>query len=185
MLNVEVRVVDEQMNDVPQGDVGEIVYRSPMVMKEYWGQPEATAQAFRGGWFHSGDLVRRDEEGYIYVVDRLSDMIISGGENIYSAEVEDVLAGHPKVAEVAVIGIPDGAWGETPLAIIRPFDLADPPDLADIADWCATRLASFKRPRQVVVVDELPRSPSGKVLKTRLRADHQARVFDRQKSQRV
>ena len=96
MLNVEVRVVDDAMNDVPQGEVGEIVYRGPMVMKEYWGKPEATAEAFRGGWFHSGDLVRQDADGYVYVVDRKKDMIITGGENIYCAEVENVLAGHPR-----------------------------------------------------------------------------------------
>ena len=107
MLNVEVRVVDAAMDDVPRGEVGEIVYRSPMVMKEYWNKPEETAEAFRGGWFHSGDLVRQDEDGYYYVVDRLKDMIISGGENIYCAEVEDVLAAHPKVGEVALIGVPD------------------------------------------------------------------------------
>ena len=98
MLDVEVRVVDPLMDDVPRGEVGEIVYRSPMVMKEYWNKPEDTAEAFRGGWFHSGDLVRQDEDGYYFVVDRLKDMIISGGENIYCAEVEDVLAAHPKVA---------------------------------------------------------------------------------------
>ena len=98
MLNVEVRVVDEAMNDVPQGEVGEIVYRSPMVMKEYWGKPDETSIAFEGGWFHSGDLVRQDEEGYFYVVDRKKDMIITGGENMYCAEVENVLAAHPKVA---------------------------------------------------------------------------------------
>ena len=174
MLNVEVRVVDAQMNDVPQGEVGEIVYRSPMVMKEYWGQPEATAEAFRGGWFHSGDLVRQDDEGYIYVVDRLKDMIISGGENIYCAEVEDVLAAHFKVGEVALIGVPDEQWGETPLAVIVPNDPDDPPAPAELSAWCAGRLASFKRPRHVAVVDALPRSPSGKVLKTQLRADHRA-----------
>jgi fatty-acyl-CoA synthase len=174
MLNVEIRVVDEQMNDVPLGEVGEIVYRSPMVMKEYWGQPEATAEAFRGGWFHSGDLVRQDEEGYLYVVDRLKDMIISGAENIYCAEVEDVLAGHPQVGEVALIGIPDDEWGETPLAVIVPNDPDDPPALADLAEWCSERLASFKRPRHVAMVGALPRSASGKVLKTQLRADHRA-----------
>ena len=107
MLNVEVRVVDEAMRDVPRGEVGEIVYRGPMVMTGYWGKPEETAEAFEGGWFHSGDLVREDEDGYLYVVDRKKDMIISGGENIYCAEVEDVLAAHPKVAEVALIGVPD------------------------------------------------------------------------------
>jgi fatty-acyl-CoA synthase/long-chain acyl-CoA synthetase len=106
MLNVEVRVVDDEMNDVPRGTVGEIVYRGPLVMKEYWNKPEATAEAFAGGWFHSGDLVREDEDGYFYVVDRKKDMIISGGENIYCAEVEDVLAVHPKIAEVALIGCP-------------------------------------------------------------------------------
>jgi fatty-acyl-CoA synthase len=184
MLNVEVRVVDEQMNDVPRGEVGEIVYRSPMVMKEYWGQPEATAEAFRGGWFHSGDLVRQDDEGYIYVVDRLKDMIISGGENIYCAEVEDVLAAHPKVGEVAVIGIPDADWGETPLAVILPSDPDDPPASTDVAAFCAEQLASFKRPRHVALVGTLPRSPSGKILKTQLRADYRAGRLAVQKADR-
>jgi fatty-acyl-CoA synthase len=98
LANVEVRVVDDELNDVPRGEIGEIVYRGPMVMKEYWNKPAETAEAFRGGWFHSGDLVRQDEDGYFYVVDRKKDMIISGGENIYCAEVENVLAAHPKVA---------------------------------------------------------------------------------------
>ncbi|MGW3473181.1 AMP-binding protein [Saccharopolyspora sp. NPDC000995] len=117
MLNVEVRVVDDEMNDVPQGEVGEILYRAPTVMREYWGKPAETAEAFFGGWFHSGDLVRQDDEGYFYVVDRKKDMIISGGENIYCAEVEDVLDAHPKVAETALIGVPHEKWGETPLAL--------------------------------------------------------------------
>ena len=172
MVNVEARVVDDEMNDVPQGEVGEIVYRGPMVMREYWGKPEETAEVFRGGWFHSGDLVRQDEEGYLYVVDRKKDMIISGGENIYCAEVEDVLAGHPKVGEVALIGVPDEKWGETPLAVIAPSDPADPPSLGDLDDWCEQRLAGYKRPRRLSVVTELPRNPSGKVLKARLRTEH-------------
>src|ERR1044071_2894726 len=104
MINVEVRVVDDEMNDVKQGEVGEIVYRGPLVMSGYWNKPDETAEAFRGGWFHSGDLVREDEDGYLFVVDRVKDMIISGGENIYCAEVENVLAAHPKIAEVALIG---------------------------------------------------------------------------------
>jgi fatty-acyl-CoA synthase/long-chain acyl-CoA synthetase len=174
MLNVEVRVVDDQMNDVPQGEVGEIVYRGPTVMREYWGKPAETAEAFFGGWFHSGDLVRQDDEGYFYVVDRKKDMIISGGENIYCAEVEDVLAGHPKVGETALIGVADEKWGETPLAVIAPRDPADPPTPADIEDWCKQRLAGYKRPRQIAIVAELPRNPSGKVLKTQLRAEHAA-----------
>jgi fatty-acyl-CoA synthase len=174
MLGVEVRVVDEAMHDVPQGEVGEIVYRSPMVMTEYWGKPEATAEAFAGGWFHSGDLVRSDDEGYLYVVDRKKDMIITGGENVYCAEVEDVLAGHPGIAEVALIGVPDTRYGEAPLAVVVPRDPAAPPTPAELTDWCRQRLAHYKCPREWSVVDALPRNPSGKVLKTRLRSEHSA-----------
>ncbi|HVS68262.1 MAG TPA: AMP-binding protein, partial [Mycobacteriales bacterium] len=115
---IVARVVDDEMNDVKPGEVGEIVYRGPTLMAGYWNAPEATAEAFAGGWFHSGDLVRADEEGFLYVVDRKKDMIISGGENIYCAEVENVLAAHPGVADVAVIGIPHDKWGETPAAIV-------------------------------------------------------------------
>ena len=114
---VAARIVDENMNDVPVGQVGEIVYRAPTLMAGYWNNPKATAEAFAGGWFHSGDLVRQDDEGYIWVVDRKKDMIISGGENIYCAEVENVLAGHPAIVEVAVIGRPDEKWGEVPVAV--------------------------------------------------------------------
>jgi fatty-acyl-CoA synthase len=174
MLNVEVRIVDEAMRDVPQGEVGEIVYRSPMVMKEYWNKPAETAEAFAGGWFHSGDLVRQDEDGYLYVVDRKKDMIISGGENIYCAEVEDVLAAHPKVAEVALIGVPDDRYGEAPLAVVAPRDAADPPTAEELSAWCRERLARYKNPREYSVVGALPRNPSGKVLKTTLRREHGA-----------
>ena len=120
ILNVEARVVDDDMNDVRQGEVGEIVYRGPLVMSGYWNKPDETAEAFRGGWFHSGDLVREDEDGYLFVVDRKKDMIISGGENIYCAEVENVLAAHPKIAEVALIGVADERCGEAPLAVVAP-----------------------------------------------------------------
>ncbi|WP_199583178.1 long-chain-fatty-acid--CoA ligase [Blastococcus sp. TF02-09] len=174
ILNVEVRVVDDAMDDVPQGEVGEIVYRSPMVMKEYWNKPEATAEAFAGGWFHSGDLVRQDEDGYFYVVDRKKDMIISGGENIYCAEVEDVLAAYPKVGEVALIGVPDTRYGEAPLAVIAPRDPDDPPTSEELAGWCRDKLARYKNPREYSVVAALPRNPSGKVLKTALRQEHSA-----------
>jgi fatty-acyl-CoA synthase/long-chain acyl-CoA synthetase len=174
MLNVEVRVVDDAMRDVPRGEVGEIVYRSPMVMTGYWGKPEETAEAFAGGWFHSGDLVREDEDGYYYVVDRKKDMIISGGENIYCAEVEDALAAHPKVAEVALIGVPDTRYGEAPLAVVAPRDPADPPTPEELAAWCRERLARYKNPREYSVVPALPRNPSGKVLKTALRQQHGA-----------
>ncbi|WP_138759466.1 long-chain-fatty-acid--CoA ligase [Modestobacter altitudinis] len=174
MLNVEVRVVDDAMDDVPRGEVGEIVYRSPMVMTEYWGKPEATEEAFAGGWFHSGDLVRQDPEGYFYVVDRKKDMIITGGENVYCAEVEDVLAAHPGVAEVALIGVPDTRYGEAPLAVVTPRDPAAPPTPAELTAWCRERLAHYKCPREWSISDALPRNPSGKVLKTELRTLHSA-----------
>lgn len=169
VMAVEARIVDEQMQDVAPGDVGEIVYRGPTVMQGYWGLPEATAEAFSGGWFHSGDLCRTDDEGYIYVVDRKKDMIISGGENIYSAEVEGALASHPGVAEVAVIGIPDDRWGETPLALVVAADPAQPPTLEELVDHCRERLASYKKPTGVVVVEALPRNAAGKVVKPELR----------------
>ncbi|GLP74655.1 long-chain-fatty-acid--CoA ligase [Mycobacterium antarcticum] len=169
MLNVEVRIVDEDMTDVAVGEVGEIVYLGPLVMREYWNRPAETAAAFHGGWFHSGDLVRQDEDGYIYVVDRKKDMIISGGENIYSAEVENVVAAHPNVSEVAIIAVPDQKWGETPMAVIVAHDPTAPPTDAEIETHCRAHLAAYKRPRHVVIVDALPRNASGKVLKAQLR----------------
>lgn len=167
--HVDVRIVDDAMRDVPVGEVGEIVYRGANLMQGYWNNPEATAEAFAGGWFHSGDLCRMDDEGYIYVVDRKKDMIISGGENIYSAEVEAAVDSHPKVAEVAVVGIPHPTWVETPRAYVVPSDPADPPTEDEIIGHCRARLASYKKPTSVVVLDALPRNASGKVLKTRLR----------------
>jgi acyl-CoA synthetase (AMP-forming)/AMP-acid ligase II len=166
---VDIRVVDEEMRDVENGQVGEIVYRGPSMMAGYWNSPEATAEATRGGWFHSGDLVRRDDEGFVFVVDRKKDMIISGGENIYSSEIEFVIDAHPKVREVAVIGVPHPRWVETPLAVIVPVDPADPPTEEDVAAWCRQRLASYKKPSAIRIVDRLPRNVSGKVLKTELR----------------
>jgi acyl-CoA synthetase (AMP-forming)/AMP-acid ligase II len=176
MINVEVRVVDDEMRDVAPGEVGEIVYRGPLVMSGYWNKPEQTAEAFRGGWFHSGDLVRQDTDGYYYVVDRKKDMIISGGENIYCAEVENVLAGHPQIADVALIGVPDPTWGETPLAVIVPRDPADPPSLESVDEYCREHLARYKRPRRLTIVDALPRNATGKVQKTVLRE----RALDRE-----
>ncbi|WP_416171899.1 fatty-acid--CoA ligase FadD5 [Mycobacterium lehmannii] len=168
---VAARVVDEDMNDVPIGQVGEIVYRAPTLMAGYWNNPQATAEAFAGGWFHSGDLVRQDEEGYVWVVDRKKDMIISGGENIYCAEVENALAAHPAIAEVAVIGRPDDKWGEVPVAVVA---LGAPDqtdlDLRELDAFLDERLARYKHPKAVEVVDALPRNPAGKVLKTELRA---------------
>jgi fatty-acyl-CoA synthase len=167
---VSARIVDDEMNDVPIGQVGEIVYRAPTLMAGYWNNPKATAEAFHGGWFHSGDLVRQDEEGYIWVVDRKKDMIISGGENIYCAEVENALAAHPAIAEVAVIGRTHERWGEVPLAVVA---LGATPKsgftLADLDEFLTERLARYKHPKVLEIVDALPRNPAGKVLKTELR----------------
>ncbi|GAB2830633.1 fatty-acid--CoA ligase FadD5 [Actinocorallia aurea] len=169
---VSARIVDDAMNDVAPGEVGEIVYRGPSTMTGYWNNPKATEDAFTGGWFHSGDLVRADDEGFLYVVDRKKDMIISGGENIYCAEVENVLAAHPGVGEVSVIGVPHPKWGETPLAVVVTRAGADAPTLESLTDFCRDRLASYKKPTALVIVDALPRNASGKVLKHELRAAH-------------
>ena len=166
---ISARIVDEQMNDVRPGEVGEIIYRGPTLMAGYWNNPEATARAFAGGWFHSGDLVRADEEGFLYVVDRKKDMIISGGENIYCAEVENVLSAHPAVADIAIIGGKHERWGETPVAVVVPADRGAPPSLADLAAWSSGKLASYKRPTRIVIADQLPRNAAGKVLKNELR----------------
>ncbi|GJF08281.1 long-chain-fatty-acid--CoA ligase [Mycolicibacterium cyprinidarum] len=171
---VSARIVDEDMNDVPIGQVGEIVYRAPTLMAGYWNNPEATADAFAGGWFHSGDLVRQDDEGYIWVVDRKKDMIISGGENIYCAEVENALAAHPDIVEVAVIGRAHPKWGQVPVAVVvlrsAPATTRLSLEPEDLKDFLTARLARYKHPKAVEVLDALPRNPAGKVLKTELRA---------------
>ncbi|MGE2835327.1 fatty-acid--CoA ligase FadD5 [Mycobacterium sp. SMC-4] len=178
---VSARIVDDEMNDVPIGQVGEIVYRAPTLMAGYWNNPEATAAAFEGGWFHSGDLVRQDEEGYIWVVDRKKDMIISGGENIYCAEVENVLAAHPDIVEVSVIGRAHQKWGEVPVAVVvLRSSLGAGSDaslrLEDLDEFLTSRLARYKHPKALEVVDALPRNPAGKVLKTDLRNRFSAAV---------
>jgi acyl-CoA synthetase (AMP-forming)/AMP-acid ligase II len=164
----EIRVVDDEMNDVREGDVGEIVVRGDQVMSGYWRQLEATKEAFFGGWFHTGDLARLDGDGNLYIVDRKKDMILTGGENVYSREVEEVLYTHPGVAEAAVIGLPDPVWGEKVVAVIQPragFTLLED----DIIKLCRSNLASYKKPKHVVFVDELPRNTTGKILKRELR----------------
>jgi fatty-acyl-CoA synthase len=172
---VAARVVDENMNDVPVGEVGEIVYRAPTLMAGYWNNPKATAEAFAGGWFHSGDLVRMDDEGYVWVVDRKKDMIISGGENIYCAELENALAAHPAIIEVAVIGRAHEKWGEVPVAVaaIREGPAQGPAQgtlrLEDLTEFLDERLARYKHPTDLEIVAALPRNPAGKVLKTELR----------------
>lgn len=171
---VAARVVDQNMNDVPVGEVGEIVYRAPTLMSCYWNNPEATAEAFAGGWFHSGDLVRMDSDGYVWVVGRKKDMIISGGENIYCAELENVLASHPDIAEVAVIGRADEKWGEVPIAVAAVTN--DDLRIEDLGEFLTDRLARYKHPKALEIVDALPRNPAGKVLKTELRLRYGACV---------
>jgi fatty-acyl-CoA synthase len=166
--NVEIRVVDEQMNDVPNGQVGEIIFRGPTIMKEYYKNPEATKEAFAGGWLHSGDLVVVDEEGYITVVDRKKDMLISGGENVYPKEIEEILYTHADILEAAVVGVPDEKWGETVKAFVV---LRDGKALSEqeVITYCSGKIANFKKPRYVEFVEELPRNAAGKILKTVLR----------------
>lgn len=169
---VAARVIGADGVDVSTGQTGEIVYRGPGLMAGYWNKPDDTAAVTHDGWFHSGDLVRKDDDGFIYVVDRVKDLIISGGENISSVEVENAIASHPKVSDVSVIAGRDDVWGETPVAIIAPVDADDPPTLDDVQEFIGYWLASFKKPTRLVVVDELPRNASGKLLKYRLREAH-------------
>jgi len=165
---IQYRIVDAAMNDVPVGEVGEIVYRGPTVMQGYWNKPEETEAAFADGWFHSGDLVKQDEEGFVWVVDRLKDMIISGGENIYCAEVENAIASHPAVLEVAVIGRPDERWGQVPVAVVNVAPGTEL-DLAGLQEFLSGRIASYKVPKDLTVIEALPRNAGGKILKGKLR----------------
>jgi long-chain acyl-CoA synthetase len=165
---VEVRIVDPLGREVPRGTVGEVVVRGPNVMQGYWNRPEQTAQAIRDGWMHTGDGAWMDEDGYIFITDRLKDMIISGGENIFSAEVENALAQHPAVAACAVIGIPSPQWGETVHAVVIPHAGALV-DQDELVNHCKALIAHYKCPRSIEFRDALPLSGAGKVLKTRLR----------------
>ncbi|MEJ2869101.1 fatty acyl-CoA synthetase [Actinomycetospora sp. OC33-EN08] len=170
-LNVETRLHDENDQPVPVGEIGEIVHRTPHAMRGYWGKPEATAEVFRGGWFHSGDLGRMDADGYLTIVDRTKDLIITGGENVASREVEDAIYAHPAVSEVAVFGVAHPEWIEAVAAavVLRDGATAEP---AEIVAHTRERLAGFKAPKYVVVVDELPKNPSGKILKRELRSTY-------------
>jgi len=167
----DVKIVDEQGGELGPGEIGEIWVSGPNVIREYWNRPDATAIAFIDGWFRSGDLGYFDEDGYIFISDRLKDMIISGGENIYSAEVECVIMEMPQVSGVALVAIPDEKWGEVPLAVVS---LARGTSLTgqDIVNHLTGRLATYKIPKQVVFTDELPRTASGKIRKTALRATY-------------
>jgi len=168
LFHVEARVVDENMKDVPPNGVGELVIRGPNVMKEYWNRPDATKEAFSGGWFHSGDMARMDEEGDLYIVDRKKDMFISGGENVYPAEVENAIFEMLQVAEAAVVGVRDERWGEAGRAIVALKTGATLSE-TEVLDFLKERLAKYKVPKSVVFVDQLPRNAAGKVLKNILR----------------
>ena len=168
ILFVEMRVVDADLNDVAPGETGEVVYRSPQLCEGYWNNPQATEEAFAGGWFHSGDLARIDEEGFITVVDRIKDVINTGGVLVASREVEDCLYTHEAVAEVAVVGLPDEKWIEaiTAFVVLKPQTSVEP---AELIEHTRTSLAKFKIPKEIRFVDELPRNQSGKLLKRVLR----------------
>jgi acyl-CoA synthetase (AMP-forming)/AMP-acid ligase II len=167
-FHTDVRVVDERGEDVAPGEIGEVIVRGAHIMKGYWNRPEATAETIRDGWLHTGDLASVDKEGFVFIQDRKKDMIISGGENVYPAEIEGVLARHPDVLEVAVIGMPSPRWGESAAAVVVPK-----PDsslgAADLIAFCDGKLARYKIPRVVELVTEIPRNPTGKVLKRLLR----------------
>jgi acyl-CoA synthetase (AMP-forming)/AMP-acid ligase II len=168
---IEVRVVDDKGQDVAAGETGEIVYRGPTVFKEYYRDPQTTAASFADGWFHSGDLVRQDADGYFYVVGRKKDIIISGGENIAAAEVEEVLFSHPKIKDASVIGVPDDKWGEAVKAyiILKPGETMS---AEETIDYCKEKMASYKKPRYVSFVSSFPLTAGGKVQKFELKKWH-------------
>ncbi|MEM7018510.1 MAG: long-chain fatty acid--CoA ligase [Pseudomonadota bacterium] len=166
-MHTEIRVVDPDGNDVPEGVPGEVIVRGEHIMKEYWNRPDATADTIKDGWLYSGDVAVWDNEGFVYIQDRIKDMIISGGENVYPAEIENVILAHPKVKEVAVIGQESKKWGESPLAVVVTSDDSLTED--EVLAHCSGKLARFKMPRAAVFIEEIPRNPTGKVLKRLLR----------------
>jgi acyl-CoA synthetase (AMP-forming)/AMP-acid ligase II len=168
MVGVDVRVVDEHDNPVPVGTVGEVVARGPQLMRGYWNLSEASAEALRGGWMHTGDAGSMDAEGYLFIQDRVKDMIVSGGENVYPREVENVLYEHPDVSDAAVIGVPDARFGEAVKAIVV-VKAGTSPTAEELITFCRSRLGGYKCPRSVDFIAALPRNPSGKVLKRELR----------------
>jgi acyl-CoA synthetase (AMP-forming)/AMP-acid ligase II len=165
---VQVRVVREDGGEIAPGEIGEIVMRGPNIMAGYWNQPDASAETLRGGWMHSGDMATVDEDGYIYIVDRKKDMIISGGENIYSTEVENAVYQHPAVLEAAVIGIPDPHWGERVHAVVV-LKEGHSLEAQELTDFCRQHIAGYKVPRSVEIVDALPKTGSGKIQKSAIR----------------
>ena len=170
LMHTEIKVVDDEGNELPWGEVGELYIRGPNVTPGYWNNPEATEDSFEDGWLKTGDAARFDDEGFVYIVDRWKDMYISGGENVYPAEVENVIYQLPQIAEAAVIGVPDERWGETGKVFIS-LKEGQKIEEKDIIEHCLKNLAKFKVPQSIVFVDLLPRNATGKVLKRELREE--------------
>jgi acyl-CoA synthetase (AMP-forming)/AMP-acid ligase II len=170
-LGVHVRVVDENNNDVAPGTVGEIIVQSDSIMVEYWRKPEETREVLSDGWLHTGDLAYYNENGFIFIVDRKKDMIVTGGENVYSREVEDVLYMHPAISEVAVIGIPNPVWVEQVHALVA-LKKEVQATAEEIISFCKRHIASYKTPKSVEFIDSLPKNPQGKILKREIRAKY-------------
>jgi fatty-acyl-CoA synthase len=168
---VHVALLDESGNEVPRGEPGEICVRGPLVMQGYWNKPEQTAEAFAGGWLHTGDIAREDDEGYYTIVDRKKDMIVSGGFNVFPREVEDVISSHPSVAAVAVIGVPDDRWGEAVKAVVVPRPGADIVG-DELIELVKRAKGSVHAPKSVDVAESIPLSPLGKPDKKALRAQY-------------
>ncbi|MGL6108731.1 MAG: long-chain-fatty-acid--CoA ligase [Rubrivivax sp.] len=174
-FHTDVRVIGTDGRDCAPDEPGEVLIRGPHNMVGYWKRPDATALALRGGWLHTGDIGTMDAEGFVTIRDRMKDMLISGGENVYPAEIENMLQGHPSLADAAVIGLASPKWGEVPLAVVvakKGASLAE----AELLDWCKGRLATFKLPKAAVFVAEIPRNPSGKILKRVLREQYKDQV---------
>lgn len=168
-MHTELRIVDPYDNDLSPGEVGELIVKGPNIMHGYWNKPEATRKAIRDGWFYTGDLARFDAEGFVFIVDRKKDMIITGGENVYPIEIEQLLFRHPNIKEAAIIGYPDEKWGKSIKAVVALKDPSQKMTLEELRSFLENKIAKFKMPKQLQIVDELPRNATGKILKMALR----------------
>jgi acyl-CoA synthetase (AMP-forming)/AMP-acid ligase II len=169
-FHTEVRVVNDELEDCAPGEPGEVLVRGRHIMREYWNRPDATAETLVDGWLRTGDVAVMDEEGFVSIQDRIKDMIISGGENVYPAEIESVLMSHPEITEAAVIGMPSEKWGESPFAIVVRSN--ESLTEADVLNYCRGKLAGYKQPKGASFIDVIPRNPSGKILKRLLREQY-------------
>jgi acyl-CoA synthetase (AMP-forming)/AMP-acid ligase II len=166
---IDVKIVDPEGKELPQGEIGEVIVRSPSLANGYWNQPDTSAAAFQNGWYKTGDAGRMDDKGLLYLVDRVKDMIVTGGENVYSTEVEQALQKHAGVRQCAVIGMPDPKWGEKVVAVIIPADPGARPTQDEIVAHCREHIAGYKVPKSVIFIDAFPMTATGKVLKRAVR----------------